>query len=129
MQYSQVLSDELGGGPFSRTAAAGALGPADRIRRASGAGHCVICRPLGSGLAKTRRLPLRHAERHSLPARRACPPRCARSACARRAAHSVPRAKKSAEDLDFLGFRDRLLDPLRGPSGGEDPITGNGFTL
>jgi hypothetical protein len=25
MQYSQVLSDELGGGPFLRTAAAGAL--------------------------------------------------------------------------------------------------------
>jgi hypothetical protein len=36
---------------------------------------------------------------------------------------------KSAEDLDHLGFRDRLLDALCGPSGGENPITGNGFTL
>jgi hypothetical protein len=36
---------------------------------------------------------------------------------------------KSAEDPDFLGFRDRLLDALCAPSGGEDPITRNGFTL
>ena len=35
-------------------------------RRPSGAGHCVICRPVGSGLAKTRRLPLRVC-RETLP--------------------------------------------------------------
>jgi hypothetical protein len=44
-------------GPILRGCRGWRLGPADRIRRPSGAGHCVICRPLGSGLAKTRRLP------------------------------------------------------------------------
>ena len=55
-----------GRGPILRGCCGWRLGPADRIRRPSGAGHCVICRPVGSGLAKTRRLPLR-ACRETLP--------------------------------------------------------------
>jgi hypothetical protein len=118
-----------GWGPILEDCCGWRLGPADRIRRPSGGGRLLPLSPLALASQTPDDSPCGHAERHSLPARRACPPRCARSACARRASHSVTRAIKSAEDLDLLGFRDRLLDALCGPSGGEDPITGNGFTL
>lgn len=52
------------------------------------------------------------AERRSLPSRRACPPRCARSDCARRAAHSVTRATKSTKDFGILGLRDCIFEVL-----------------
>ena len=94
--YSQAPSDELVGGPFSGAAAGVTrLGPADRIGGLSGAGHCVICRPVGSGLAQTRRLSLRACRQTLPPNRRACPPR-ARTAPSS-FDRSVPRAEKDRE--------------------------------
>jgi len=118
-----------GWGPILDDCCGWRLGSCGPNKAALRGGRLLPLSPLALASQTPDDSPCGHAERHSFTARRACPPRCACSACARRAAHSVTRAMKSAEDLEFLGFRDRFLDAPCGPSGGEDPITGTGFTL